>query len=327
MTAFIVWATACALVAALLVARPLLRKRQGGTPPQHAWAIASGVLVVLAATILYPLWSNWPWRSAPAADTNNIAALLDATNKRPDDVRAWLELGQGYLRISQWPLARRSFQHADRLSHGTSADALNGLGETIVYENDGGRVAEASALFERALQLDPHSPQALFYTGVSLLNAGNLELARARFAQLRDLGPPPQVVAALDKQISAIDAEIARQKPDPETRIHLQVTLKPTLAASAPKQGTLFVFVRSPQGGPPLAVKRLKLEFPQQVDLSANDAVIASNRIKPGQRVEVMARISASGTPTASTGDLFGALTAVAGGPALRVLAIDQRTP
>ena len=160
--------------------------------PQHAWAIASGVLVVLAATILYPRWSNWPWRSAPAADTNNIAALLDATNERPDDVRAWLELGQGYLRISQWPLARRSFQHADRLSHGTSADALNGLGETIVYENDGGRVAEASALFERALQLDPHSPQALFYTGVSLLNAGNLELARARFAQLRDLGPPPR---------------------------------------------------------------------------------------------------------------------------------------
>ena len=327
MIAFILWAAACALIAALLMARPLLRKRKDGAPPQYAWAIATGVLVVLAAALLYPLWSNWPWRAVPATDSGSIAALLAATNDHPDDVRAWLDLGQGYLRIAQWPLARRSFQHADRLSHGTSADALNGLGETIVYENDSSRVAEAAALFDRALQLDPHSPQALFYTAVSLLNAGNLELARARFAALRDLGPPPQVVAALDKQIGAIDAEIARQKPDPATSIHLQVTLTAALAASVPKQGTLFVFVRSPQGGPPLAVKRLNLEFPQRVELSANDSMIAGNRIKPGQRVEVMARISVKGTPMASTGDLFGALTAVAGGPALRVLSIDQRSP
>ena len=186
MTGFILWAAACALIAALLVAGPLLRKRKDDAPPQYAWAIATGVLVVLAAALLYPLWSNWPWRAPPAADSGSIASLLAATNDHPDEVRAWLDLGQGYLRIAQWPLARRSFQHADRLSHGTSADALNGLGETIVYENDSSQVAEAAALFDRALQLDPHSPQALFYTGVSLLNAGNLELARARFAALRD---------------------------------------------------------------------------------------------------------------------------------------------
>jgi cytochrome c-type biogenesis protein CcmH len=327
MSAFIVWAAACALVAALWLVRPLLRKRESGTPPQYAWAIATGVGVVLASSLLYPLWSNWPWRAPPATDRESIAGLLAATNDHPDDVRAWLDLGQGYLRIAQWPLARRSFQHADRLSHGTSADALNGLGETIVYENDTTHVAEAAALFDRALQLDPHSPQALFYTAVSLLNAGNLQLARARFATLRDLGPPPNVVAALDKQIGAIDAEIARQKPDPATSIHLQVILTPDLAASVPKQGALFVFVRSPQGGPPLAVKRLNLEFPQRVDLSANDSMIASNRIKPGQKVEVMARISTKGTPMAGSGDLFGALSAVAGGSALRVLSINQRNP
>jgi hypothetical protein len=69
------------------------------------------------------------------------------------------------------------------------------------------------------------------------------------------------------------------------------------------------------------------LGFPQHVDLSASDSMMASNRIKPGQRVEVMARISASGAPTASPGDLYGALTAVAGGSALRQLSIDQRNP
>ena len=160
MSVFILWAAACALVAVLLVILPLLRHRKDAIPPQFALAMATGVLLALAAAILYPLWSNWPWRAPPATGGNDIAALLAATNDHPDDVQAWVNLGQGYLRITQWPLARRSFQHADRLSHGTSVDALNGLGETIVFEGDNSRAAEAAALFERALKLDPHSPQA-----------------------------------------------------------------------------------------------------------------------------------------------------------------------
>jgi cytochrome c-type biogenesis protein CcmH len=327
MTSFIILAATFVLVAALLVAIPLIRRRKAASAPQYALAIGAGALIVLTAAFLYPVWSNWPWRAPPPTDNSSIAALLAATNKYPDDVQAWIRLGQGYLRISQWPLARRSFQHADRLSNGTSVDALNGLGETIVFENNNAQAAGAAALFDRALKLDPHSPQALFYTAVAALNSGKLDLARSRFAELRDLGPPPEVAAALDKQISAIDAELASQKPDPKTSIHLQVTLAPALAASVPNQGALFVFVRSPHGGPPLAVKRLSLQFPQRIDLSAHDSMIASNSIKPGQHVEVMARISASGAPTPSTGDLYGSLTAIAGGSALHVLSIDQRNP
>ena len=122
-------------------------RARGRGSPQYLWAASVGAPIVVSAGFLYPLWSNWPWRTPPAADHESIAGLLAATSEHPDDVHAWLELGQGYLRIAQWPLARRSFQHADRLSHGTSADALNGLGETIIYENDPSRAAEAAALF------------------------------------------------------------------------------------------------------------------------------------------------------------------------------------
>jgi cytochrome c-type biogenesis protein CcmH len=256
-----------------------------------------------------------------------VEALLAATQDKPEDVQAWLDLGRAYLRITQWPLARRSFQHADRLSKGTNSAALAGLAETIVFENSGNQTPAADALFERALALDPRSPQALFYTGVSLLNGGQLPEARARFSALRDLSPPPQVIDALDKQIAAIDVEIAKRKPDPATAIHLLVTLAAPLRDRVPAGATLFVFVRSPQGGPPLAVKRLSPGFPQQVDLSAADSVMAGNRINPGQHVEVMARISASGTPTASAGDLFGRLNAVAGARAQYELRIRERNP
>jgi cytochrome c-type biogenesis protein CcmH len=328
MTAFVIWAAVCAAAAALFVAAPMLRRAPDGRPGDRLLGAGAGVLVVAAAALLYPHWSNWSWRSgATTAESEGIETLLAATQDRPDDVQAWLNLGRAYLRITQWPLARRSFQHADRLSNGGNAAALAGLGETIVFENNGGETPEAESLFERALALDPHSPQALFYTGVALLNGGKLPEARARFSALRDLGPPAQVMDALDKQIAAIDVEIARRKPDPATAIHLMVTLAAPLRDKVPAGATLFVFVRSPQGGPPLAVKRLAPGFPQQVDLSAADSVMAGSRISPGQHVEVMARVSASGTPTASSGDLYGKLSAVAGGRGEHELVISERGP
>ena len=325
MTGFVIWAALCAAAAALFVAAPLIRSRPDDAPRQHGAGVTAGVLVALAAALLYPKWSNWSWHAEPTAASGSVTALLAATQDRPNDIQAWLDLGRGYLGITQWPLARRSFQHADRLSKGGSAAALSGLGETIVFENNGNETTDAEALFNRALQLDPHSPQALFYTGVGLLNGGKLTDARARFAALRDLSPPPQVMDALDKQIAAIDVELARLKPDPATAIHLLVTVAQSLASNVPAGASLFVFVRSPQGGPPLAVKRLSPEFPQHVELSAADSVIASNTIKPGQRVEVMARVTASGAPTASAGDLSGALTVVAGAKAEHELTINQR--
>src|SRR4029077_9604239 len=114
--------------------------------------------------------------------------------------------------------------------------------ETTVFESGGELTAPAINLFERALQLDPKLPPALFYTGVAALNAGHLDVARARFVALRDMGPPPQVAAALDKQIAAIDADLARAHPDPATVVHLHVEVAPALAAKVPAAAALFVF-------------------------------------------------------------------------------------
>ncbi len=328
MTAFVFWAGVCAAAAALFVVRPMLRSSAGSMPGDRLVGVGAGILIVLAAALLYPRWSNWSWRNgAPIADSDSIEAMLAATQQHPEESQAWLDLGRAYLRAGQLPLARRSFEHADRTSSGRSAAALSGLAQVSVFENNGNQTPEAAALFERALALDPHSPQALFYTGVALLNAGKLSEARARFVAMRELGPPPQITDALDKQIAAIDVEIARRKPDPATAIHLTVSLSAPLQARIPQGATLFVFVRSPQGGPPLAVKRLAPTFPQQVDLSAADSILAGNRITQHQRVTVMARVSASGTPTASSGDPYGEVSAVAGARAQLQLQIDKRSP
>jgi len=327
MTAFVLWATLCALGAALFVALPLWRARADQSAPQVLLGAGAGVVVLVTAAALYLNWGHGSWRAANETGGEGIARLLAATDAKPDDVQAWLELGRGYMRIQQWPLARRSFQHADRLSQGRNADALGGLAETAVFENGGELTEPAIQMFERALQLDPKLPAALFYTGVAALSAGHLEVARARFVALRDMGPPPQVVAALDKQIAAIDADLARARPDPATVIHLHLSLSPAFATQVPAGATLFAFARSGEGSPPLAAKRLSASLPQDVDLSAADSMIAGRGLKPGQHVTVMARLSAGASPIAQSGDLQGSVTAVAGSKSPYQLVIDRRSP
>ncbi len=327
MTGFIIWAAVCSAAAIAFLAAPLLKTHATSGPRERWVAAIIGVLIVATSALLYERWSDWPWRNPPGNQGEGIATLLTATQEHADDAEAWLNLGRAYLRAGQLPLARRSFEHADRASNGRSAAALSGLAQVIVFENNGSQTPEAAALFERALALDPHSPQALFYTGVAFLNSGRLPEARARFITMRNLGPPPEIVDALDKQIAAIDVAVANSKPDPATAIHLQVTLDAKLRDQMPAGATLFVFVRSPQGGPPLAVKRLSAEFPQRVDLSASDSIMAGRRVGAGEHVQVMARISASGTPIGGHGDLFGELKAIAGTAAVRTLTIDQRNP
>jgi cytochrome c-type biogenesis protein CcmH len=107
----------------------------------------------------------------------------------------------------------------------------------------------------------------------------------------------------------------------------LHVTVSAALAAKIPADASLFVFVRSPTGGAPLAVKRSAARLPQDVDLSAADAMVAGHGVQPGQKVSVVARISSSGSPLPQSGDLSGEISCVAGKGGAQALQIDKLNP
>ncbi len=70
---------------------------------------------------------------------------------------------------------------------------------------------------------------------------------------------------------------------------------------------TLFVLARDPSGGPPLAAKRLSsTQIPLTVELTERDAMMPTRTIGAVPRVQVVARVSKSGTPQAQSGDFFG---------------------
>ena len=96
-------------------------------------------------------------------------------------------------------------------------------------------------------------------------------------------------------------------------------------AAQLGPNAQLFIVALAPEGGPPLAaVRRPPSAVPGEFTLSAANSMIPGRTIANYPEVTVVARLSASGQPTAQPGDLFAqAVVRPAEGAAV-ALVIDQ---
>jgi cytochrome c-type biogenesis protein CcmH len=216
MIVFIILATALALLCVAVIAVPLL-KRAPAQPAAAPWtALAAGGVLVVGSVGLYSTWSNWSWRSSPGVESPEgmVERLVHRLNDHPDDLAGWLMLGRSYVALQEYPLAVRAYERADRVAGGHSADALVGEAEALTLTDDSKLTGQAGELIERALAIDPTSPQALFFGAAAAMRRGELPVARARFSKLLTLNPPANIKAILQKEISGIDRQLAAH-PDP----------------------------------------------------------------------------------------------------------------
>ena len=178
-----------------------------------------------------------------------------------------------------------------------------------------GELPLARERFAALLTLDPppqDNVRAIFEQQIQAIDA---QLAQASAAggsasggdgaDARAAGSPG--ASAADKGNSSAagagNAAVAGAVPPVRIRVTLSANLKADTLSSLP----LFVFVRDPRAaGPPLAVKRLKATFPQTVEITTQDSMLPGHSFTKGQLVEVVARVSKSGGPVESSGDLFG---------------------
>jgi cytochrome c-type biogenesis protein CcmH/NrfG len=117
--------------------------------------------------------------------------------------------------LQEYPLGVRAYERADRVAGGRSAEALVGEAEALTLMDDSQLSGQAGKLIERALAIDPTSPQALFFGAAAALRRGELPLARARFTKLLSLNPPAHIKSILEQEISGIDRQLAASHPDP----------------------------------------------------------------------------------------------------------------
>jgi cytochrome c-type biogenesis protein CcmH len=347
MMTFIVIAAAMVLAASAVIAVPLLA-RQGATPQSPWTAMAVLGVLLLGGSALYGAFSNWNWSQPPTAAAESsspqsmVSTLARRLAARPDDLDGWMLLGRSYSVLQETPLAARAYEKANELAKGKNVDALLGLAEALIAQDDTMLAGRAGDLVEKALTLAPASPKALFYGAAAAIQRKQLPLARERFTTLLAENPPDNVRPIIQQQIAAIDQALGDKPVTPASadessgatatgaaaRVRINITLAPTVKLAGQTGAPLFVFVRDPRAaGPPLAVKRLEAHFPQNVDLSSADAMLAGHGMQVGQDVEIVARLSGSGGPLPRSGDPFGSAAYHVTASGTVNVVIDRLTP
>jgi cytochrome c-type biogenesis protein CcmH len=138
--------------------------------------------------------------------------------------------------------------------------------------------------------------------------------------------PAPAPVEQPAALPSVAAAPEAGTEPPPATdAISLEVSLDPALAARIQGPTPVFIIARNPAGGPPLAVIRSSTaELPMSVRLTDANAMMEGVTILDQAELELIARVSLSGSPAQRPGDLFGAVNYVRGNSGTTRIRIDR---
>ena len=131
----------------------------------------------------------------------------------PDHFPAWFQLGWAQYELERLTVAAESFRHSTQLRPDFGAGHL-GLGMVLNAE---GSFDEARRSFDRALEIDPDSVQALFLQGLSYHYLGDPSAAQRNFRSLIERNPQHLLTAhamlceavelgALDREAEKLDA-------------------------------------------------------------------------------------------------------------------------
>lgn len=283
------------------------------------WAVASLLLVPIAAGALYWHFGNWRFalegeRAAVVHRADSLLAQLQAHQRaHPGDVQGWIDLGQGAEALGRYSLAAQAYGRAVDLKSTPDANLLGLWGEALLLSNQQNVTDQERNIFKQVLRLDPDNPRGLWYGGLLALNAGDRAQAATDWQRLlKQPDLPPQVAGLIRKHLAMLGVASTATAPAEAggVRDSLKVTVKlaPGMAGRVKPGETLYVFVRSPSGGPPLAVRRLKAgAFPLTLTLGDADAMVQGHDLSSASGpLEIVAHVTPSGDAAPHPGDLIG---------------------
>ena len=343
MTGFWFAAGALALGALSFVFLPLWRHRQHNGRWSTSGLVSGAAVIPLALTV-YLAVSNWNGEVAEPVDPSlpaveeMVATLAARLEANPDDAMGWQMLARSYVAIGRYPEALGAFREAWDRTEVPDTPLKLGLAEAVALSDPQALGGEARQLLEEVLLIDPGNEKALWYGGLAALQAGEAELVRQRWSALLAIGVPDSMAQVMRDQLAALgpgggsvtQSVVSEPQATDGYTIRLDISVSDTLEGGAYNpSASLFVFARSTDGGPPLAVIRSSAAaVPGEFALSDANAMIPGRSLADFESLTLVARISNSGQPTEQSGDFFGVLEYMPGeGGATAALLIDQVVP
>lgn len=312
MAVFLALAALLCLIVLAALLRPLWRDARGV-------ALGVGVIVLFSGTLLYKLVGtpqalDPASRQAPQTLEEAIVQLKAALARDPQQAEGWALLGQAYQRMDDAANARDAFAKAAKLAP-DNADLLAEAAQSRAMADPNHAFdAQALALLDAALKVNPNHQRARWFLGVAQRQSGRNAEAAATWEPLL-AQVDANTATSLRKEIDAARAQAglpplpqATQSAAQPILLSVRVTLDPALAARVRLQPDATVFVIARQaGGPPMPVaaqKHAVSELPFTAELGDADSPMPTLKLSQVRDVELVARLSASGEANRQDGDL-----------------------
>ncbi|MGI9213759.1 MAG: c-type cytochrome biogenesis protein CcmI [Methylococcaceae bacterium] len=271
-------------------------------------------------------------QSANPASSNtdmnaSIQRLAERLKNNPNDVEGWMLLGRSLQSTRQFNQAAEAYAYGLKLEP-DNPDIKAMYAESLAEANQGKLAGRPVELIEEVLKTDPQHKNALWLAGIAAAERGDRKQAVDFWQKLRlQLPPDSPDVQQIDNIIAdmqgqpaprpATGGSVAAEAKNPGTiskRLQVAVTLAPNLKDKASPDDALFIFARAAEGPPmPLAVVRKQVkDLPVEVSLDDTMSMMPGMNLSSFERIILGARISKTGKPTPSEGDLQGLTQALA---------------
>lgn len=257
------------------------------------------------------------------ASVDELMAGLEARlAENPEDQQGWELLGRSHLELGQFVEAANAYQRLYELT-GDEPSVMVMYAEALARSRDGALQGEPTTLVNKALALEPNNQRGLWLGGLIAIQDGDGPQTLRQWRHLLTLLPPDSSVAqGLSDQIREVEARFgladavppaaaAQQAPAASgdaPSVTVVVELAPDLNDRVGENDTLFVYARAVNGPRmPLAMARhVAGELPLQVRLDDTMSMMPNMTLSRFPTVEIVARVSKSGTATPQSGDLIG---------------------
>ena len=334
----------------------------GNTRVRQWTAVVSAVLIPISAGLLYlaigeprvisnPAVVNAP---VPVETTDNQQSEIQINGEsisfetmtqrvlthladNPNDVEGWTTLAQLFIAQQQFNEAASAYRKIRELS-GDSADLLVREADAMAMANDGELGGEPEALIMQALQLDANHGSALWLAGIAAAARADFKVALEYWQHAEQVIPNEEFLLEIRRLIASAEAELDdAQQSAPVSEVdsghhsvQALVSVESSVLQQVDAEDALYVFARASEGPPmPLAVVRKQVkDLPLVVDLDDSLAMMENLKLSAFDEVMIVARISKSGAPVATSGDFFGEVGPIR--PAERpkvTVTISERVP
>ncbi|MEE4302127.1 MAG: c-type cytochrome biogenesis protein CcmI [Pseudomonadales bacterium] len=250
-----------------------------------------------------------------------LAARLEA---EPDDLDGWFLLGRTRLQLGEFEAAGAAFgEVAARAPESPVPRVFQA--QALYMADDRTLTARVRAIVDAVLTIDPQQPIMLELLAMDAFQNRRFPEAADLFARVLAGGVEDEARRRFLEDSLARARGLAGLPPAPAPgtvaadgpSIAVSVELSPAALAELPPSAAVFVLAR-PVGGPrmPLAVKRLAPAASLAATLTVEDAMAPAMSLATADQVELVARLSRSGTAVPGPDDLeavVGPLDAAAG--------------